>query len=42
MLIFQPYHRAVLAEAHLHTGEAQVGLDVIEEAMRFVNERGVR
>ena len=38
----QPYHRAVLAEAHLHAGEAQVGLDVLDEAMRFVNESGMR
>ena len=40
--IYQPYHQAVLAEAHLQAGEAQIGLDVVEEALRFVTESGVR
>jgi predicted ATPase len=39
--IFQPYHHAVLAEAHLRAGETQMGLAVLEEAMRFVTESGV-
>ena len=42
MRIYQPYHQAVLAEAHLRAGETQMGLEVLEEAMRFVTESGVR
>jgi adenylate cyclase len=42
MRIFQPYQQAVLAEAHLRAGETQMGLGVLEEAMRFVTESGVR
>jgi predicted ATPase len=42
MRLFQPYQQALLAEAYLHAGEAQIGLDVVEEAMRFVTESGVR
>jgi predicted ATPase len=42
MRVYRPYHHAVLAEAHLHAGEIQIGLDVVEEAMRFVTESGVR
>src|SRR5262245_6120642 len=42
MRVYQPYQQAVLAEAHLHAGEAQIGLDVVEEAIRFMTESGVR
>ncbi len=42
MRMFEPFHKALLAEAHLHAGEAQLGLDVLEEALRFVNRSGVR
>jgi class 3 adenylate cyclase/predicted ATPase len=42
MRLFQPYHQAVVAEAYLRAGEIQIGLDVVEEAMRFVTESGVR
>jgi predicted ATPase len=40
--LYQPYHQAALAQAHLKAGETQAGLDVVEEAMRFVAESGLR
>ena len=40
MRIYQPYHQGVLAEAHLQAGETRIGLDLLEEAMRFVTESG--
>jgi predicted ATPase len=39
--MFEPLHRALLAEAHLHAGEAQLGLDVLKEGVRFVNRSGL-
>ncbi len=41
MRMFEPLHRALLAEAHLHAGEAQLGLDVLEEGLRFVSRSGL-
>jgi predicted ATPase len=40
MRIYQPYHQGVLAEAHLRAGETQMGLEVLDQAMRFVTESG--
>jgi adenylate cyclase len=40
--LWEPYHKALLAEAHLDAGEASVGLEVLEEAMRFADDSGVR
>jgi len=41
MRLFEPYHRAVLAEAYLEAGEAAFGLEVVEEAMSFTDESGL-
>jgi predicted ATPase len=41
MHMFEPLHRALLAEAHMHAGETQLGLDVLEEGLRFVNKSGL-
>jgi adenylate cyclase len=38
----EPYHKALLAEAHLDAGEASAGLVVLEEAMRFAGDSGLR
>jgi predicted ATPase len=40
--VFEPYLKALLAEAHLAAGEAPVGLAVLDEATRFANETEVR
>jgi predicted ATPase len=40
--LFEPYHKALLAEAHFAAGEASVGLEVLEDALRFANDSGVR
>jgi predicted ATPase len=40
--LYEPYHKALLAEAHLEAGEASEGLEVLEEAMRFAGDSGVR
>jgi class 3 adenylate cyclase/predicted ATPase len=42
MLTLEPYHKALLAEAHLEAGETSVGLELLEEAMRFADDSGVR
>jgi class 3 adenylate cyclase/predicted ATPase len=38
----EPYHKALLAEAHREAGEASAGLKLVEEAIRFAEESGVR
>jgi predicted ATPase len=40
--MYEPYHTALLAEAHLEAGEASVGLEVLEDAMRVADDSGVR
>jgi predicted ATPase len=40
MRLWQPYQQGALAEAYLQAGEPQVGLDVVDQAIRFVNDRG--
>jgi class 3 adenylate cyclase/predicted ATPase len=42
MHLFEPYQRALLAEALMGAGESEAGLDVLEKAMRFVSESGLR
>jgi predicted ATPase len=42
MRLFEPYHHGVIAEAYWRSGEAQVGMDVLEKAIRFVNTSGLR
>ncbi|HZC14049.1 MAG TPA: AAA family ATPase, partial [Thermoleophilaceae bacterium] len=39
---FEPYFQASLAEAHLDAGEAAIGLEVLEDAMRFAEASGLR
>jgi predicted ATPase len=39
--LWVPCHKALLAEAHLDAGEASVGLEVLEDTMRFVNGSGL-
>jgi predicted ATPase len=39
--VYEPYHKALLAEAYLDRGEASVGLEVLEDAMRFADDSGV-
>ena len=39
---FEPYFQTLLAKAHLNAGEAAIGLEVLEDAMRFAEESGVR
>jgi predicted ATPase len=39
--MFEPYHKALLAEAHLEGGEPSVGLEVLEDVMRFADTSGV-
>jgi predicted ATPase len=38
---FEPYFKAVLAEAYLGAGDAPTGLEVVEGAIRFAEEAGV-
>ena len=38
---FEPYFKAVLAEAYLGVGDAPRGLEVVEGAIRFAEEAGV-
>jgi predicted ATPase len=40
--LYEPYHKALLAEAHLEAGEPSVGLEVLEDAMRFADASGLR
>src|SRR5215475_10356022 len=42
MRVLEPYYTALLASAHLAAGEAPVGLELLEDASRFVEESGVR
>jgi predicted ATPase len=39
---FEPYFKALLAKGHFDAGEAAIGLEVLEDAMRFAEESGVR
>jgi predicted ATPase len=39
---FEPYHKALLGKAHLATGAAAVGLELLEDAIRFADESGLR
>jgi predicted ATPase len=39
--LHEPYHKALLAEAHLDAGEASAGLQVLEDATRFADDSGV-
>jgi hypothetical protein len=39
---WEPYHKALLAEAYLDADEALVGLEVLEDAMRFADDSGLR
>jgi predicted ATPase len=38
---FEPYFKAVLAEAYLAAGDAPMGLETVEGAIRFAEEAGV-
>jgi predicted ATPase len=42
MRLFEPYHRGVIAETYWRSGEAQVGMDVLEDTIGFVNTSGLR
>jgi predicted ATPase len=39
--MYEPYHKALLAEAYLEAGEPLAGLEVLKEAMRFAEESGL-
>jgi predicted ATPase len=39
--LWAPYHKALLAEAHLEAGEASVGLQVLADARRLANDSGL-
>jgi predicted ATPase/class 3 adenylate cyclase len=41
MRLFEPYHKALIAEAYLEVGDAPLGLQVVEEAMRFAEASGL-
>src|SRR5262249_47476315 len=40
--VYEPYHKSLLAEAHLDAGEASVGLEMLEDTMRFAKDSGLR
>jgi predicted ATPase len=42
MRLFEPYHKALLAEACLAAGDGAAALGLVEDAMRFADESGVR
>jgi predicted ATPase len=42
MRLFEPYHKALLAKTQLAAGEAAVGFALVEDAMRFTAESGLR
>jgi class 3 adenylate cyclase/predicted ATPase len=39
--VYEPYHKSLLAEAHLDAGESSVGLEVLEDTMRFASDSGM-
>jgi len=41
MHLFEPYHKALLAEAWLAAGDGTAALGLVEDAMRFAEESGV-
>jgi class 3 adenylate cyclase/tetratricopeptide (TPR) repeat protein len=41
MRLFEPYHKALLAEAYLAVGDGTAALGLVEDAMRFAEESGV-
>ena len=42
MRLFEPYHKALLAEACLAAGDGAAALELVEDAMRFADESGLR
>jgi predicted ATPase len=42
MRLFEPYHKALLAEACFAAGDGTTALRLVEDAMRFADESGVR